>query len=413
MRRLLMLVPAALLAPLLAVAGHVGPAQGGETFIRPTHGLDPDDWSLRRLDCDLVEADTTRVGLTAGPATSGQGSLLVEGTADSLGGVVRHRSGSLPSVSVVVMGAGGGEDAPEGVAPQGVWWVEAGGVTYTSDPVDLGDGVFERVHLDAAVLHGPDFTGSVRDVPGNQDDWTAGLLTGGCVRSPTARLDVFFWKKSRFGDDLEPSDWLRLDHVADVGDPPPVGSRFTLRARALHAGLLTGVVTPVDGARVHFRRVLTDGAVRTTSEQRANARGWVTLRRTADQSATWRARRDRSGGRPDVVSPAHDVYAALALSRPRLDGTPCPGVRACEDMTVDGPRVVVSGTLAPPRGRVEVHVTPVDGDPTVHMVRPGPRQRWRTAFSLPAGRYHVFVDALSTSPEYVDANAWWLDLRVR
>ncbi|CAB4703485.1 MAG: hypothetical protein F2667_05600 [Actinobacteria bacterium] len=280
MRRPLTVLAVALLGAGLGATTVAAPASAGESIVAPTHGFDPDEWSIRGYDCAGAPAGTTRLDLRATPlAQDGLGALLVTGTDDSLGGVLRRHVGvALPSISTTAY-------AVEGDDPHGVWRVEIGEHTLISDPVPLLARAWGRYYLRGAVLHEGEWSGSIDEFQreyGISEPWTAGLLTGGCVGSPLTWIDRVYDKQSRFSNDLEPSTWVSLVLV----DP----SR--LRARVHRAVLETGEVTTPRGARVRLRQVRTaDGQVTRTAYRRTDGRGAVTFpvrdRGRATRQAVW------------------------------------------------------------------------------------------------------------------------------
>lgn len=300
MRRLLTL---GLLAPLLLVAG---PARSEPVYRIPVHGFAPENWSIRSFDCAGESAVGTELTLDrVHGSPEGIGALTVAST-DAMGGVLKHGYNHLPSYYVHLR-------PTSGTAPTLAWQVELNGHVLTSDPIALTSDDWKGYGIDDATLREGDWSGTIQQAVhhfGPADDWWAGVLTGGCLGSPSVQIDEIgepwaFW-------DFEPSRWVELDNGRDWGDAVRPGTRFRLDAQVMDTVLDTGVDRPIPNALVNLQRKV-GHHWRLIDSARTRKDGTIVFRQVAPkQDATYRAVWRDTDGKIAGTDPAHLEVSAYA-----------------------------------------------------------------------------------------------------
>ncbi len=396
---LLLLLPGAVVAAVLAAP----PAEAGAPTHTDVHGFSPEFWGLRSYDCAGTPDDGTTYRLEATPIrTDGSGSLRVETGPDSVGGALYSDTRFLRSLSYPVYGVTGSN-------PHARWHIEIGDHVLESDPIPITLGDWTTLDLLDVTLHEGDWSGTIDDwtaANGTPDQWTGGILTGGCLGSPQVQIDEP--RTKWFIEDLEPSDWstftLTLPYGKFPSSFPVYGDSFELVARVRHTDLETGETTPVPDARVELSRRFGQGRWQPLDTLRTDDSGNASYTTRALRSADYRARVSKAG-RPTKVAVV-DIPAYLDLARPRINGKPCRETTyddSCGKQHILSNTFTLSGRLAP-GGQVVAQIARVDATTNAHRkqrVTVDERGHWSASFHVRDGvRYHWEILGLPTSKRY-------------
>jgi hypothetical protein len=400
----------------------------GGTLTTPARAGDNTYVVVRALDDRFEEVGETCAGEPAGPPElaiglsdihyRGQGSMRVSAV-DTLGGVLVEQPKPLRGVMWPVW------TPADSAMPQGQWRVEMNGEVLASTAVDLTPGAWQRVDLEDAVLsNGSGWTGSIEDYVaefGKGDTWAAGFLTGGCLASPEARVDVVGTRKA--GYDFEARTWVSVRVRGPNGGNGATlasGQRFVLTATAQRYSLDTDTAQPVEGA--HLRLLRRWSGIRDWEgvlAVRTGPDGVARFAARALRASWWRAVWIREPN--DVPSDPAFQSSNVVLGDPAADGAPCrlrPSTfpPTCRTITVDRGTVTLSGSGRPPGAatlRAQVHAGGPDG-PVIATKTVRLRQHgWTIDVATGArDRLTVEVTAQATSRRHFVSGTWLLPLRV-
>ncbi len=397
------------LLAVLAVAMSVcvaTPASAGYREPYAVHGFDPEQWTLVSHDCaGGPAAEPARFVLGRHQAHSGEGSLRVR--AEGLGGVLARGTDGLKTLSVWAL-----DDPADGdTTSQGQWRVELGEHVLVSDPVALGPG-WEQHRLHDATLREDEWSGTVHEAIDEfgTGEWAAGLLTGGCLGSPTAYVDDVGRHRVISVADLEPSRWVEIfapregeDVVVPVGRVVPLGVRTWL------TDLQTDESEALPGIRLSIERRWSDGTrwemvAKVATERTGEHTREVVATRSAVYRVSW-ARAGRLLSRQEVL-----VEARVAFPAPRVDGRPCGagGGRTC-DFVRAGRSLVLTGSVRPAVGAVTVDLRDLTERrqlPT-RTVAVGPHGGWRAEVGLVRGHRYSYWAAPVPGPRYSAEGRYW------
>jgi hypothetical protein len=270
------------------VVGTTAPAAAGPPFKYDVyHSLAPSGWELVSYDCSGAVDDGSALKLGSfAQHRRGSGSLRVRSDASYGGALLRSDRPGLSSLVYPTYATG--------AAPTGSWRVEVGDHVLVSDPVPLAPGDWSVAAIEGVVLNEGTWSGTTDDFQaefGVAEKYTAGLMTGGCLGSPTAYVDTVTRQRDhKIVRDLESGLWARLDHGAN-SYAPQYGTLFGLRTKLLDEDITGTPRTGVANARMAlWRRYLHRGWERVltrTTDDRGVARAEVRAGPSARYQWRW------------------------------------------------------------------------------------------------------------------------------